>query len=91
MLLNGTRIGTSAFTYHNATPGSFKVLIQKGGYEDYTGSVTVVEGKRTRILCRAHATRWLDPGGDSNADVDRHHDPEVHAESPDHVAKHHTH
>ena len=48
VLLNGTRIGTSAFTYHNATPGTFRVLIQKSGYDDYAGSVTVAEGKRTR-------------------------------------------
>jgi PEGA domain len=48
VLLNGTKIGTSAFTYHNATPGTFKVLIQKSGYEDYTGSVTVAEGKHSR-------------------------------------------
>lgn len=49
VLLNGVRIGTSAFTYQNATPGTYKVIIQKGGYEDYTGSVTVSEGKRTRF------------------------------------------
>ena len=47
--LNGTKIGTSVFTYRNATPGTFKVLIQKSGYEDYTGSVTVPGGKRVKF------------------------------------------
>ena len=45
--LNGTKVGTSVFTYPNATPGTYAVLIRKSGYEDYTGSVTVLEGKRT--------------------------------------------
>lgn len=49
VLLNGTTIGTSVFTYYNATPGTYKVLIKKSGYEDYTGSVTVPEGKRVRF------------------------------------------
>jgi len=49
VLLNGTAIGTSVFTYYNATPGTYKVLIRKSGYEDYTGSVTVLVGKRVRF------------------------------------------
>jgi hypothetical protein len=44
--LNGTKIGTSSFTYYNATPGTFKVLIQKSGYRDYSGYVTVITGRR---------------------------------------------
>jgi hypothetical protein len=50
--LNGTRVGTSVFTYHNATPGTYKVLIQKSGYADYTGSVTVKEGTRVRYYAQ---------------------------------------
>lgn len=49
VLLDGTTVGTSVFTYRNATPGTFKVLVKKSGYEDYTGSVTVLEGKRARF------------------------------------------
>jgi hypothetical protein len=49
VLLDGTTIGTSVFTYRNATPGTFTVLIRKSGYEDYTGSVTVPEGTRARF------------------------------------------
>jgi PEGA domain/IPT/TIG domain len=52
VLLNGTRIGTSVFTYHNATPGTYKVLIQKSGYMDYTGSVTVLEGERVKFYAQ---------------------------------------
>jgi hypothetical protein len=45
--LNNTKVGTSTFTYYNATPGTYKVLVQKTGYNDYSGSVTVLTGKRT--------------------------------------------
>jgi hypothetical protein len=50
--LNGTKVGTSVFTYPNATPGTYTVLIQKSGYEDYTGSITVLEGKRTTFYAQ---------------------------------------
>jgi hypothetical protein len=49
VLLSGTRIGTSVFTYNNATPGTYKVVIQMNGYQDYTGTVTVLEGTRTKF------------------------------------------
>lgn len=49
VMLNGTTIGTSVFTYYNATPGTYKVVIRKSGYEEYSGSVTVLEGKRARF------------------------------------------
>jgi hypothetical protein len=52
VLLNGTKVGTSVFTYHNATPGNYKVLIQKSGYADYAGSVTVKEGMRVRYYAQ---------------------------------------
>jgi hypothetical protein len=45
--LDGTNVGMSVFTYPNATPGTYTVLIRKSGYEDYTGSVTVLDGRRT--------------------------------------------
>ena len=45
--LNNTKVGTSTFTYYNATPGTYKVLVQKTGYNDYSGSVVVLTGKRT--------------------------------------------
>jgi hypothetical protein len=50
--LNGTKAGTSVFTFHNATPGTYRVLIQKSGYADYTGSVTVKEGTRVRYYAQ---------------------------------------
>lgn len=50
--LNKTKVGTSVFTYYNATPGTFNVLLQKTGYSDYSGSVTVISGKRTSFYAR---------------------------------------
>jgi hypothetical protein len=47
--LNGAKIGTGVFTYYNVTPGTYKVLVQKSRYEDYTGSITVLAGKRARF------------------------------------------
>lgn len=49
VLLNGAKIGSGVFTYYNVTPGTYKVLIQKSRYEDYTGSITVLQGKRARF------------------------------------------
>ncbi len=47
IFLNKTRVGMSVFTYYNATPGTYDVLIQKSGYKDYTGTLTVIDGRRT--------------------------------------------
>jgi hypothetical protein len=44
--LDNERVGTSVFTYYNATPGTYDVLIRKTGYQDYEGTVTVLEGRR---------------------------------------------
>jgi hypothetical protein len=52
VMLNGAKIGTGVFTYYNVTPGTYKVLIQKSRYEDYTGSITVLEGKRARFYAQ---------------------------------------
>jgi hypothetical protein len=45
--LDTLEIGTSALTYYSEKTGTFTVRVQKKGYEDYTGTVTVSEGKRT--------------------------------------------
>lgn len=45
--LDNDKVGTSIFTYYNATPGTHKVLVQKTGYNDYTTTVVVLLGKRT--------------------------------------------
>ncbi|MGB9176545.1 MAG: PEGA domain-containing protein [Methanoregula sp.] len=52
VLLNGMNAGTSAFTYHDAKPGTYKVLIKKSGYADYTGSVTIKEGTHQRYYAQ---------------------------------------
>jgi hypothetical protein len=43
---DNNNVGTSTFTYGNASAGTYKVLIQKNGYKDYGGYVTVINGKR---------------------------------------------
>jgi eukaryotic-like serine/threonine-protein kinase len=44
--LDNTELGTSPFTYFSRKTGTLGVIIRKKGYEDYTGTVTVNEGKR---------------------------------------------
>ncbi len=44
--LDNKEMGTSPFTYYSEKTGTFDVLVQKKGYEDYRGTVTVTEGKR---------------------------------------------
>ena len=44
---DNSSVGTSTFTYGNASAGTYKVLIRKDGYKDYGGYVTVIVGKRT--------------------------------------------
>lgn len=43
--LDNLEIGTSPFTYFSGKTGTLDVRVQKKGYEDYTGTVTVREGK----------------------------------------------
>lgn len=43
--LDNIEIGTSAFTYYSGKTGTLDVRARKKGYEDYTGTVTVREGK----------------------------------------------
>jgi MYXO-CTERM domain-containing protein len=44
--LDNIEIGTSAFTYYTEKTGTFDVRTWRKGYENYTGTVTVAEGKR---------------------------------------------
>jgi hypothetical protein len=39
-------IGTTPFTYYSENTGTLSVHIQKKGYEDYSGTVTVISGQR---------------------------------------------
>jgi hypothetical protein len=48
--LDNIERGTSGFTYHNAIPGIHNVVIRKSGYKDYSGSVTVLDGKRVTFF-----------------------------------------
>ncbi|MDD1684175.1 MAG: PEGA domain-containing protein [Methanoregula sp.] len=46
IFVDTVRIGTSDTTYFSEKTGTRDVLIQKKGYEEYTGTVTVVQGRR---------------------------------------------
>jgi hypothetical protein len=53
--LDNERVGTSVFTYYNATPGTYDVLLRKTGYKDYAGTVTVLEGRHVTFYARLTA------------------------------------
>ena len=44
--LDNSKIGTSAFTFYSEKTGTMDVRVWKKGYENYTATVTVEEGKR---------------------------------------------
>jgi hypothetical protein len=44
--LDNVEIGTSAFTYYTEKTGTREVRTWRKGYENYTGTVTVSEGRR---------------------------------------------
>ncbi|MCK9580812.1 MAG: PEGA domain-containing protein [Methanoregula sp.] len=44
--LDNVNIGTSPFTYHSDKTGAVEVRVQKKLFEDYTRTVTVIEGER---------------------------------------------
>lgn len=50
--LDNINIGNSAFTYFSEKTGTRDVLVRKKGYEDYTGNVTIVDGKRVIFYAR---------------------------------------
>jgi hypothetical protein len=48
--LDDTEIATSPITYFSERTGTLDVRISKKGFEDYTGNVTVIEGKRVNFF-----------------------------------------
>lgn len=44
--LDSLEIGTGGLTYYSEKTGTFPVRVWKKGYQEYTGTVTVTEGKR---------------------------------------------
>jgi len=44
--LDDKEIGTSPFTYYSEKTGTFTVRTERKGYDEYTGQVTVSDGKR---------------------------------------------
>ena len=48
--LDNTEIATSPITYFSQKTGTLDVRISKKGFEDYTGNVTVIEGKRVNFF-----------------------------------------
>jgi hypothetical protein len=45
-------IGTTPFTYYSENTGTLSVHIQKKGYEDYSGTVTVISGQRIAFYAK---------------------------------------
>jgi len=54
ILLDGTEIGNSPITYYSGQNETFEVRIHKHGYEDFTDTVTVSDGKR--VVFSRHLT-----------------------------------
>lgn len=50
--IDGVRIGTSPFTHFTVQTGLREVRVWKKGYENYTGTVTITEGKMERFYAR---------------------------------------
>jgi hypothetical protein len=50
--LDNAGVGTSSFTYLNAVPGTHSVVIRKTGYQDYSGTVIVSEGRSATFSAR---------------------------------------
>jgi hypothetical protein len=50
--VDNTEIGTSPFTYFSEKTGTHDVRAKKKGYEEYTGTVTVEEGRRVAFYAR---------------------------------------
>jgi hypothetical protein len=46
ILLDHVEIGTTPFTFYTVKTGTLDVLVRKKGYQDSTGTVTIVAGKR---------------------------------------------
>jgi len=47
--------GDTPLTLYNITPGSYAVLVQKAGYQDWTESIIVTYGNRTYVTARLTA------------------------------------
>ncbi|MDD4137875.1 MAG: PEGA domain-containing protein, partial [Methanoregula sp.] len=56
--LDNARIGTSPITYFSEKTGTLDVRIQKKGFEEYTGTVTVSDGKRVDFYARLTAVTY---------------------------------
>jgi MYXO-CTERM domain-containing protein len=65
--LDNTEIGTSPFTHFTTKTGTFAILVRKKGYENYTGTVTVIEGKR--VIFEAWLTRVSEKPVDTGTPV----------------------
>lgn len=50
--VDNSQIGTSDLTYYSPKTGPLEVLILRKGYEDFTATVTVEEGRRIEFFAR---------------------------------------
>lgn len=63
--LDGTKIGTTPFTYFSEKNGTLQVVAQKRLFENYTGIVTVEDGSRVVFRALMTPVSGAISGGDS--------------------------
>jgi len=56
--LDNVNIGTSMITYFSEKTGTLDVRVQKKGFEDYTGKVTVINGKRVNFYTQLTPVKY---------------------------------
>jgi hypothetical protein len=50
--VDNNQIGTSDLTFYSEKAGTLNVFIQRKGYEDFTGNVTVIENRRIEFYAK---------------------------------------
>jgi len=56
--LDNVNIGTSTLMYFSGKTGTLDVRIQKKGFNDYTGKVTVINGERVNFYARLTEVKY---------------------------------
>jgi hypothetical protein len=56
--LDNVNIGTSTLMYFSEKTGTLDVRVQKKGFEDYTGDVTVINGERVNFYARLTEVKY---------------------------------
>jgi hypothetical protein len=56
--LDNVNIGTSMITYFSEKTGTLDVRVQKKGFEDYKGKITVINGQRVNFYTRLTPVKY---------------------------------